>query len=142
MSSIPVTIINNQDIEISAAAEAQGEDLWMRPSDLESSLGWQLKPAGLCRGELCIPIPPGRRASFVRADGAINLAALARHRGQAVVHDDRGTVWVLGRPEEDRASLTASAVAPDFTLPDLSGHVHSLSTYRGRKVLLASWASW
>jgi peroxiredoxin len=32
--------------------------------------------------------------------------------------------------------------APDFTLPDIDGKQHSLSDYRGKKVLLLSWASW
>ena len=32
--------------------------------------------------------------------------------------------------------------APDFTLPDLAGHMHSLSDYRGKKVLLIAYASW
>jgi len=35
-----------------------------------------------------------------------------------------------------------SLEAPDFTLPDLDGKLHSLSDYRGKKVLLMSWASW
>jgi peroxiredoxin len=32
--------------------------------------------------------------------------------------------------------------APDFTLPDLTGAEHALSEHRGKKVLLATWASW
>lgn len=36
----------------------------------------------------------------------------------------------------------ASLEAPDFTLPDLDGRPHSLSDYRGQKILLAAYASW
>ena len=32
--------------------------------------------------------------------------------------------------------------APAFTLPDLDGKPHSLSDYRGKKVLLVAYASW
>jgi peroxiredoxin len=32
--------------------------------------------------------------------------------------------------------------APDFTLPDMDGKMHSLSDFRGKKVLLITWASW
>ena len=32
--------------------------------------------------------------------------------------------------------------APEFTLPSLSGEQVSLSDYRGRKVVLFTWASW
>src|SRR6266702_1583157 len=87
MRRMPTTVIF-EDAVASVAAEAQDEDLWLAPSDLER-LGWALEPEGLCRGPLCVPIPPARRAEFVRADGAVNLAALARHRGQALVRRTR-----------------------------------------------------
>ena len=130
-----------EDAAVSVAAEARGEDLWLAPPELQR-LGWTLKPEGLCRGPLCVPIPPARRAEFVRADGAVNLAALARHRGQAVVHDAERGVWVCGPAGEVRDAARRSLAAPDFTLPDLDGRLHSLSEHRGRKVLLNSWASW
>jgi thiol-disulfide isomerase/thioredoxin len=37
-------------------------------------------------------------------------------------------------------SLTA--VAADFTLKDIRGHVHKLSDYRGKWVLVNFWATW
>src|SRR3989442_8642232 len=91
MRRMPTTVIF-EDAVASVAAEAQNEDLWLAPSELER-LGWALEPEGLCRGPLCVPIPPARRAELVRADGAVNLAALARHRGQAGVHDEAGSGW-------------------------------------------------
>jgi len=136
MRGMPTTV-TFEDAVASVAAEARGEDLWLAPPELER-LGWRLKPEGLCREALCVPVPPAQRAEFVRADGGVNLAALARHRGQVVVHDEARSVWVCGPAGEARRSL----VAPDFTLPDLEGRLHSLSQFRGRKVLLNSWASW
>lgn len=41
-----------------------------------------------------------------------------------------------------RRAALASLQAPDFELPDLDGKMHRLSDYRGKKVLLAAWASW
>jgi peroxiredoxin len=39
--------------------------------------------------------------------------------------------------------MTARAEqAPDFTLPDLNGKLHSLSDYRGKWVLVNYWATW
>lgn len=35
-----------------------------------------------------------------------------------------------------------SAPAPDFSVPDLSGTVQTLSSYRGRIVVLNFWATW
>ncbi len=49
---------------------------------------------------------------------------------------------MLGEAAADRASQLASGEAPDFTLPDLQGRLHSLSDYRGKKVLLVTYASW
>src|SRR2546428_11661360 len=107
---MPTTVIF-EDSVASVAAEAQNEDLWLAPSEL-AHLGWALAPEGLCRGPLCVPIPPARRAELVRADGAVNLAALARHRGQAVVHDGECSVWVCGPPGEARGSLRAPPFPP------------------------------
>ena len=47
-----------------------------------------------------------------------------------------------GMAQEPDVGPEAGQRAPDFTLPDLDGSPHSLSSYRGRKVFLATWASW
>ena len=48
----------------------------------------------------------------------------------------------LGASAAERGAQLATLQAPDFTLPDLSGRLHSLSDYRGKKVLLVAYASW
>ena len=48
----------------------------------------------------------------------------------------------LVRSAADRSRDLESLEAPDFTLPDIEGKLHSLSDYRGKKVFLATWASW
>jgi peroxiredoxin len=40
------------------------------------------------------------------------------------------------------APSRAGALAPDFSLPDLTGQTISLSSYRGKVVLLDFWATW
>jgi hypothetical protein len=124
-----------------AEAESSGEALWLPAAEADRSTGWVAKPEGLCRGEVCVPVPPGRERDFVRGS-RVNLAALWRLLGRPVVHSDRGDVWVLGESARDRGAALASLEAPDFTLPDPSGRLHSLSDYRGKKVLLVTWASW
>lgn len=140
MTSTPITVIDEGTAR-DFAAEADGEDLWVGASALAAS-AWERKSAGLCRGELCVPVPAGRDAELVRADGAVNLAALARLRGQPVVRDDARTLWLFDQPVSTQHHLRASLAAPDFVLPDLDGHHHTLAAERGRKVLLVSWASW
>ena len=92
------------------------------------AVGREAKPQGLCRGELCVPFP--------LEDGRVDLAAFAERLGQPVARE--GDTWAFGEPRRPAGSLDA----PDFTLPDLDGRLHSLADYRGNKVLLVSWASW
>ena len=125
------------------AVGAEGEDLWLDPPALARCGGWEVKPEGLCRGAVCVPVPPGR--ALVDAGGArprVNLTALARHMGQPVAASPEHTVWSIGEAAEDAADRLRSLEAPDFTLPDVDGKPHSLSTFRGRKVFLLAWASW
>jgi hypothetical protein len=88
-----------------------------------------------------MPIPPGRERELLRGD-EVDVAALWRHLGQPLVHSADGGAWVLGAAAADRAAALRSLEAPDFSLPDRTGRLHSLSEHRGKKVLLVSWASW
>lgn len=137
-----VTIIYEDKAVTLKSAQAQSDDLWMSTRELQAATGWELKPQGLCREERCVPVPPARRDQFVRAGDMVNLAALARELGQPVVHDDPHALWFFGESADTRRNTLASLKAPDFTLPDIDGNLHSLSDYRGSKVLLLSWASW
>jgi hypothetical protein len=122
-------------------AEVAGDALWLSAGDAEAAAGWVAKTEGLCRGEVCVPLPAGREREFVRGS-RVNVAALWRHLGRPVAHSERGHVWALGGSARDRAATLRSLDAPDFTLPDASGRPHSLSDYRGKKVFLVTWASW
>lgn len=59
---------------------------------------------------------------------AIGLFFLSRHR---TLSGDIRITNIAERP-----------VAPDFSLPDLTGHTLDLSRYRGKVVLLDFWATW
>ena len=106
-------------------------------ADAETITGWTLKPEGMCRDELCVPLPDD-----MRRDNTIDLAAFWRLLGHPVVSDQQGSVWVLGTAAESRAAALALTEAPDFNLPDLAGVPHRLSRLRGSKVFLTTWASW
>ena len=134
-----VTLLTDSKEMAVREAHVDGERLWLAPADLEAATGWSSRPEGLCRGDVCMPLPTGR--DFVR-DGRIDAAAVWRHLGKPVVHSDDGSTWALGEGAGERAAALRSLQAPDFTLPDVAGRMHSLSDYRGKKVLLVSWASW
>jgi hypothetical protein len=124
------------EVEVEGARWREG-DVWLPLEDLPSAVGWEARPEGMCAGEVCVPIPPG--ATWSDGD-SFNLSAFARHIGLAEAADeDRGIVAyeAPGRREGGPGTIEA----PDFTLPDLDGEVHSLSDYRGQKVVLLAWAS-
>ena len=113
------------------------DGLCVSPADAERATGWTLKPEGMCRDDLCVPLREGMR----RGD-RIDLAAFWRALGNPVVHDVREEIWALGAGADERNATLAGLDAPDFTLPDLAGKAHRLSALRGRKVFLCTWASW
>jgi hypothetical protein len=97
--------------------------------------GWDAKPEGLCKGDVCVPA-----AGAYRDDGDLDLRIVAERLRMPLVHDEAHGLWALGPQSGGRA--LASAEAPDLTLPDRDGNPFQLSTLRGRKVLLVEWASW
>lgn len=99
-------------------------------------LGWERKPEGLCRDDVCIPVPGDV------ADGPIEASQLAQLLGRPVVVDTDERVAAFAAPAAERADALRSGVAPDFELPDLDGATHRLSDFRGRKVVLYAYASW
>ncbi len=119
--------------------------LWLDTSELKKLAGWELKPEGICRGDLCVPIPPGREEEFAaKRDGAtwLNFSALADQMGKPWAGDFQNRVWYFGAEAADRGNALRTLDAPDFELPDLEGKLHRLSDYRGKKVFLLAWASW
>jgi hypothetical protein len=136
-----ITLLHEQSETSCPTARAQGDDLWINARELEAATGWSLKPEGLCRGDVCVPVPRGSDADHVTGD-TVNIAAFWRRMGNPIVHDAAADVWVLGTSAANRSASLRSLEAPDFALPDLTGVTHTLSAQRGKKVLLATWASW
>jgi hypothetical protein len=122
-------------------ADTTGGAVWLSGDDLKRVSGWELKPQGFCKGDVCVPVPAARKNEFVDG-GRCNLAALAGLLGQPVVSDTEFNAWCIGEAAAERKRILTSLDAPDFSLPDLDGKMHSLSDYRGKKVLVVSWASW
>ena len=113
------------------------DGLWMAAEDAERVTGWTLKPEGMCRADLCVPMP----VSAVRGR-EVDVEAFWTKLGGPVVASDARDVWALGAPADERNAALTGLQAPDFTLPDIDGTPRSLSQLRGRKVFVATWASW
>ena len=121
------------------------EDLWVTTNDLGRATRFAIKPQGVCRDQLCFPLPKARKTEFVKKEGSttwFNLSEFARLIKQPFASDQKNRVWYFGSRAEEQNGYLSSLQAPDFTLPDLNGHLHSLADFRGKKVLLVTWASW
>jgi len=121
------------------AATLAGERVALEPAALARATGWTLKPEGLCRESVCVPVRD--RAALVGADG-VDLAAFAKALGLPLALDVAERAAALGTPAAERGAALASLEAPDFSLPDLAGRRHTLSEHRGKKALLIAYASW
>ena len=139
------TVIYEARTNEAQGAEATLDDLWLSSADLERATGWEIKPEGICRDEMCIPVPADRAASMVQDRGDddwLNLAEFARYMGLPYAHDASGQVWSVGASPQALQTNLAGLEAPDFTLPDIEGRSDSLRNYRGKKVFLLLWSSW
>jgi AhpC/TSA family len=137
-----ITILHEQqETQLSARqAQASAEALWLDRAAIEKATGWTWKPEGLCHDETCVPLP--KSSTPLVRDESLDMAQMWRHMGNPVVHDAASETWVLGTGSGQRMDALATLEAPDFALPDLAGQIHRLSDYRGKKVFLATWASW
>lgn len=106
------------------------------PADFADRTGWDAKPQGLCRGEVCVPAP-----GSLRDDGTLDVEVAAARLGMPVVHDDQHGVWSIG-PATASGKALATAAAADPLLVTRNGEPFRLSSLHGRKVLLVAWSSY
>ena len=140
-----VTVLYDQRVVEVAETLPDATDLWVKPDDLTRINDFVLKPEGACYEALCVPVLQDRDSDmFVtrRNQGWFNVTALADKLQQAYVADHNDGIWSFGEMPLKRQNFLRGAEAPDFTLPDRDGNPVSLSDFRGKKVLLLTWASW
>lgn len=109
------------------------ESLSVPRAEFEAGTGWELKPEGACKGDVCIPLaePP--------TGDTVDVRSLADQMGLPLVADEEAGVWALG-PDSTGSRTLVTAEAPELRLPDLDGNQFELSSLRGRKVLLIAWS--
>lgn len=110
-------------------------DLTVDADELAVRTGWELKPEGLCRADMCIPLPE-------QPDGGrLDAEVLAERLGSPLLHDEEAGLWALGPATLGKA--LDSAELPRIVLPDIrTGEPFDLTSLRGRRALLIAWASW
>ena len=114
---------------------ADPKDLWVRAADLPRINGFEVKPQGACRADMCIPL-----AKELKRAEWFNLTGFARRLRQVYVQDSG--VWSFGEIPAVRGEFYQSRIAPDFAVPDRSGRIVHLANFRGKKVFVVTWASW
>ena len=108
------------------------EQLDVGALDFERGTGWEIKPEGACKGDVCVPLPGA-------VAGRFDVAGTAARLGMALVHDEEHGLWALG-PESVGAHALVTAQAPDLVLDDIDGNEFRLSSLCGQKVVLVAWA--
>ncbi len=132
-----LTIITDE--ERAAEGSVDRGRILLDPAHLPATVGWELKPEGLCQGLVCVPVAD-RGALFV--DHLVDVGAVAAALGRQVVIDAGTGVAAVALPAEERRRALEALEAPPFTLPDLDGLARDLDEWRGRKRLLLAFSSW
>ncbi|GJM14284.1 MAG: hypothetical protein DHS20C12_26870 [Pseudohongiella sp.] len=140
-----VTVLYNERVVEVESTLADASELWVKPDDLTRINDFVLKPEGACLDALCIPVLQDRDSDMYvtrQGQGWFNVTGLADKLQQAYVADYDESVWSFGVMPLERRSFFRAGEAPDFELADRDGNMVKLSDFRGKKVLLLTWASW
>ena len=111
------------------------DTLELSPGELHERAGWELKPEGACKGEVCLPMP-----DLAIDGGTIDVADFARRLGMPLAHDERHGLWALG--PQGGGKVLETVRFPDVVLSDFDGNDVDLATFRGTKMLLVVWSSY
>jgi len=133
-----VTFLDAEHGARPASGRVDGVRVLLDPASLDALTGWQLKPEGLCRDDVCVPV----RDPDLTVDGAIDVDRFAAALARPVVVDAVNGVVALGERSVDRRGPIEAGVAPDFTLRQLAGGTFTFSSLGRRKKLLLAWSSW
>jgi len=136
-----ITVLADHTATVSA--DLTGGRVLVLPGELPRVLGWTLKPEGLCRDDVCVPlwdraaVQPGGDAG-----DRVDLLGVAAALGRPAALDEASATLAVGAPMELRRQALTGRTAPAFELPDLDGTLHALEAWQDRKKLLVAFASW
>jgi len=108
------------------------KSLTINKTDFETGTGWKIKAEGACKGDICIPLDD-------TSNDQIDVQRISQRMNLPLVEETAAQLWALG-PDSIGGRTLTSAEAPDLKLPDLDGNLFSLSSLRGKKVLIYAWA--
>lgn len=132
MTDLALTLFDGDHTGTATAVLTDGGPAITAAAVLELT-GWEVKPYGLCRGDVCNP---------ARLDGGLitlDELAGALHRPVAFEICDDEVIAVLGEP--GGSTVDAGQLAPVLELTGVDGETISL-TGRGRKTAVVVWSTW
>jgi hypothetical protein len=106
-------------------------------AELRSVTGFELRPEGLCRADVCVPTHA--RPDLRTGDG-VDARVVAELLGRPLAVDDATGDAVLAASATARAEAGASVA--DLVLSDLDGEPFAWSCLGRKKKVLVAWASW
>ena len=138
MEPIELAVIAASEVRIAGGRD--GERLLVPVDDLLTATGWELKDAGLCQGDVCVPV---RDAAALVVDGTSTSSGSGRRWDGWSRSMRRRPSPSFGGPSSPGTDVTAgSRTAPDLALPGLDGREVKLSDYAGKKRMVVAWSSW
>ena len=92
------------------------EELSVAAEDFAARTGWEAKPEGLCKGDVCVPLPGG-----TPPDGQLSVEMLAERLRMPLVHDEEHHLWALGSRER-RSRARRPPSCPTSRCPTATVH--------------------
>jgi peroxiredoxin len=139
------TVIQSGTVTTLSKSLPDANDLWVVAEDIPKINGFVLKPEGMCRDDICIPLRQDEDSDLLLSRSGqkwLSLTQFARNLQQAYARDLATDTWSFGEIPLTRDRFLHAAMAPDFEMKDRNGKSVRLADFRGKKVMLVTWASW
>lgn len=127
-----LTVIDERAVTLDA--DVRDGSFLIAADDLIRATGWELKPEGLCREGVCVPV----RDKITEGD-RVDLARVADTLGRSLVAEAEAGVAALAG---DPMASGQTASIDELELPGIDGRPVRMADTAGRKRLLIAWASW
>ena len=133
-----IAIITDDVALVDAEPDAGRGTFLVDPSVLEHTLGWELKPSGLCRGEVCVPV---RDVDALRVGDLLDVTAVAAAVHQPAVGDLDAGIVAVALPAEFGWPWPTSTPRPSRSPTSRAWPTRSPSG-RGANVCSSAFSSW
>jgi peroxiredoxin len=137
-----VTILARDQALVIDDAVVDGDELLVPARHVQAITGFEMKAEGMCSGSVCYFPADASWKSERDGTAYFNLTRFAKKMDQVYAVDRERGVWSFTSVPHSHVAPLMTGVAPDFALPDRAGKTVRLSDFRGKKVLLVTWASW